>query len=226
MIIEKYGIKLIRLKESDIELLRLKRNSTLVNSLMHERNIISPEMQLKWFESINTIHNNYFIIEYNNQKIGLVNGKNSDYEKRQSEGGMFIWEQKYWGTVIPALCSIIMSDFTFFITGFNKNYIKILRSNYNAISYNKQLGYVLTTDFLSDEVAQWYVLTKSTYLKKTQKLRNGIRSITGEIEPLTLKDISFRDDNENDLKLLYEPLPNYVKDNVNEILKKEQRQIL
>jgi RimJ/RimL family protein N-acetyltransferase len=226
MIIEKYGIKLIRLKESDIELLRLKRNSTLVNSLMHERNIISPEMQLKWFESINTIHNNYFIIEYNNQKIGLVNGKNSDYEKRQSEGGMFIWEQKYWGTVIPALCSIIMSDFTFFITGFNKNYIKILRSNYNAISYNKQLGYVLTTDFLSDEVAQWYVLTKSTYLKKTQKLRNGIRSITGEIEPLTLKDISFRDDNEKDLKLLYEPLPNYVKDNVNEILKKEQRQIL
>jgi RimJ/RimL family protein N-acetyltransferase len=226
MIIEKYGIKLIRLKESDIELLRLKRNSTLVNSLMHERNIISPEMQQKWFESINTIYNNYFIIEYNNQKIGLVNGKNSDYEKRQSEGGMFIWEQKYWGTVIPALCSIIMSDFTFFITGFNKNYIKILRSNYNAISYNKQLGYVLTTDFLSDEVAQWYVLTKSTYLKKTQKLRNGIRSITGEIEPLTLKDISFRDDNENDLKLLYEPLPNYVKDNVNEILKKEQRQIL
>jgi RimJ/RimL family protein N-acetyltransferase len=226
MIIEKYGIKLIRLKESDIELLRLKRNSTLVNSLMHERNIISPEMQQKWFESINTIYNNYFIIEYNNQKIGLVNGKNSDYEKRQSEGGMFIWEQKYWGTVIPALCSIIMSDFTFFITGFNKNYIKILRSNYNAISYNKQLGYVLTTDFLSDEVAQWYVLTKSTYLKKTQKLRNGIRSITGEIEPLTLKDISFRDDNEKDLKLLYEPLPNYVKDNVNEILKKEQRQIL
>ncbi|MBP8033107.1 MAG: hypothetical protein KAZ71_00850 [Bacteroidia bacterium] len=226
MIIEKYGIKLIRLKQEDIELVRLKRNSLDINELMHDRVIISFEMQYKWFQSINNIYNNYFIIIYNNEKIGLVNGKNSDYEKRQSEGGMFIWEQKYWGTVIPALCSVIMSDFTFLITGFNKNYIKILRSNDNAINYNKQLGYVFTNDFISDQETQWYVLTKDNYIKKMLKLRNGIRSITGDIDSLALKDISFRDDDDNVLKLLYEPLPSYVKDNVNEILKKEQRQVL
>ena len=90
MIIEKYGIKLIRLKQEDIELVRLKRNSLDINELMHDRVIISFEMQYKWFQSINNIYNNYFIIIYNNEKIGLVNGKNSDYEKRQSEGGMFI----------------------------------------------------------------------------------------------------------------------------------------
>ena len=221
MIIEKYGIKLIRLKESDIELLRLKRNSTLVNSLMHERNIISPEMQQKWFESINTIYNNYFIIEYNNQKIGLVNGKNSDYEKRQSEGGMFLWEQDYFGTLIPSLCSVIMSDFTFLINEFEKNYIKILKSNLNAISYNKKLGYVPTKDYLSDEEIEWYILTKEVYLEKMIKLRTAINNVTGDKWPLTINNISFRDDSKSDFELLYEPLPDYLKNIVNLILQRE-----
>jgi UDP-4-amino-4,6-dideoxy-N-acetyl-beta-L-altrosamine N-acetyltransferase len=226
MIIEKYGITLKRVKESDIELIRVKRNSADINSHMHYREIITEEMQKKWFASINNIYNNYFIVYHNNQKIGLVNGKNSDYEKRRSEGGMFIWEKKYWGTVIPAMCSVMMTDFTFLINGFNKNYIKILKENKNAISYNKQLGYVATEDYPSDEETQWYELTRENYLKKIPKLRNGIRSITGDDEPLTLSNLSFKDDSDEDLALLYKPLPDFIKNTVNAILERENHNLL
>lgn len=226
MIIEKYGITLIRIKESDIELIRIKRNSSDINSQMHIREIITENMQKKWFESINNIYNNYFIVYHNKQKIGLVNGKNSDYNNRQSEGGMFIWEKKYWGTVIPAMCSIMITDFTFLISNFNKNYIKILTENKNAISYNKQLGYTFTSDYSGDEETQWFVLTRENYLKKVPKLRNGIRSITGDADPLALHNISFANDSDEELNVLYKPLPIYIKNNVNTILMRENRKMI
>ncbi|OFY84375.1 MAG: hypothetical protein A3F72_01010 [Bacteroidetes bacterium RIFCSPLOWO2_12_FULL_35_15] len=226
MIIRKYGITLTRLKENDIDLVRIKRNSTDVNNLMHFRQSITPQMQKEWFKSINNINNNYFIVEYDNRKIGLVNGKNSDYKKRHSEGGMFLWEKKYWGTVIPAMCSVMMTDFTFLVNNFKKNYIKILRSNENAINYNKQLGYVLTNDYPSDPETQWYVLTKENYLSNIPKIRKGIKIITADSEALSIKNISFRDDTEQELNLLYKPLPVFVKKNVNLILKRENRNTL
>ncbi|MCD6018327.1 MAG: hypothetical protein K0S53_1448 [Bacteroidetes bacterium] len=226
MIIEKYGITLKRVKESDIELIRVKRNSADINSRMHFREIITEEMQKKWFESINNMHNNYFIVYHNNQQIGLVNGKNSDYEKRQSEGGMFIWEKKYWGTVIPAMCSVMMTDFTFLINDFCKNYIKILKENKNAISYNKQLGYVVTDEYSSGEETQWYELVRENYLTKIPKLRNGIRSITGDDEPLTLCNLSFKDDSDEELNLLYKPLPDFIKNTVNIILERENHSLI
>lgn len=226
MIIEKYGITLTRLKEQDIELIRTKRNSDDIISVMHDREIITPEMQIKWFNSINNIYNNYFIIQYNNQKIGLINGKNSDYEKLQSEGGMFVWENKYWGTFIPAMCSVIMTDFTFLINGFEKNYIKILKSNKNSISYNNQLGYVLTNDYPSDSETQWYVLTKENYFKKSQKIRKGIQIVAGDSEPLSIDSISFKDDTDEELHLLYRPLPGFIKSTVNQILEREKHYLL
>ncbi len=226
MIIEKYGITLTRLKENDIELIRVKRNSDDIRNSMHFQETITSEMQKKWFSSINNIYNNYFIIHHNHQKIGLVNGKNSDYEKRQSEGGMFVWEKEYWGTTIPAMCSVILSDFTFLINKFERNYIKIMKSNTNSINYNKQLGYVITNDFPSDIDTQWYVLSKDNYLKKIDKIRSGIKSMTGDAEPLSVANISLQDETEEDLNTLYKPLPDYIKSTVNLILEREKHYLV
>lgn len=225
MRISKYNIVLTRLKENDIELVRNKRNSKEVISQMHFRKPITAKMQKEWFASINNIYNNYFIIHYQGQKIGLVNGKNSDYEKRQSEGGMFIWEQEYWGTSIPAMCSVMMSDFSFLINNFKRNYIKILKSNENAINYNKQLGYIVTEDYPSDSETKWYVLTKENYMINVPRLRKGIEIITGDSEPLSTMNIDFDDDTDEELELLYKPLPAFVKDNVFKILKHDNRHL-
>ncbi|MEO6883139.1 MAG: GNAT family N-acetyltransferase [Bacteroidia bacterium] len=227
MRIHKYGITLTRLKADDLELVRIKRNSQDISSVMQYQEIITPGMQQKWFESINTIYHNYFIIHYQGEKIGLINGKNSDYEKRTSEGGMFVWDKQYWGTIIPAMCSVIMSDHAFLICGYKKNYIKILNSNQKAIVYNKQIGYVPTKDYASDKDVQWFELTKEKYEKHVVKIRKAIGIITNDFSPLTIENIDFKDDSDEEIKVLYKPLPSFIRENIaNIILKREGRNIL
>jgi hypothetical protein len=79
MIIQKYDCKLIRLTEDKIELVRQWRNSPLVSNFMEYRELITPEMQLNWFNKINTNKNYYFIAEYNNVEVGLINLKDIDF---------------------------------------------------------------------------------------------------------------------------------------------------
>jgi UDP-4-amino-4,6-dideoxy-N-acetyl-beta-L-altrosamine N-acetyltransferase len=141
MLIRKYGITLKRLKEEDIELVREMRNSTAISSTMAYREQITPEMQKKWFTSINNKYNGYFIIIYEGKKIGLINGKNIDFEKRTCEGGVFIWDENYKDSIIPALASIMMNDWTFLIINFNAIYAKVLQENVSAMTYDKLMGY-------------------------------------------------------------------------------------
>ena len=69
MIIQKGDIRFIRLKEEDIELVREWRNSPEITQYMEFRDFISEDMQQDWFESIDTIYNLYFIIEYKGEKV-------------------------------------------------------------------------------------------------------------------------------------------------------------
>ena len=100
MIIDSNGIKVERLREKDIELVRTWRNSQFVKQYMNFRETITPEMQMKWFKSIDNFNNLYFIIHYKNEKVGLGNIKNIDWEKREGEVGIFISKQKFIGSIL------------------------------------------------------------------------------------------------------------------------------
>ena len=111
----KYGLTLKRLTKEDIELLRNWRNSESVNRFMEYREYITPEMQEKWFESINNPNNFYYIIIYNDEKIGLINDKGFDrFGKATSEAGLFIAVDKYKNTFVPVLASLILLEVSFF----------------------------------------------------------------------------------------------------------------
>jgi hypothetical protein len=221
MKIHKYGITLTRVKEKDIELIREKRNSEEVKATMHFRETITESQQKEWFKSINNVYNNYFLIETDMKPIGLINGKDIQYDIRTSEGGMFIWDKNYLGTIHSALSSIIMSDFNFIINEFEKNYIRILRSNEKAIGHNKLLGYVPATDRDNSGELQWFVLTKENYLRHRQKLSKVIKFNTGDSNPLTVDDFEFRDDTEKEFDELYSPLPEYLKKKINYCLRRD-----
>jgi hypothetical protein len=226
MIISKYGISLIRLKVDDIELVRQKRNSDEIRKNMVFKDIISPNQQLTWFKSINNIYNNYFIIEYDKKKIGLINGKNIDFEQRTSEGGIFFWENTIATKFIPALCSSIMNDYTFILNEFNTSYIKILNSNLSAISYNKQIGYKKCNKLKTDGSFSWFELNKEDYFNNTKKIRKGIGLLTGDFHPLNDSNFSFEDDTDEELDILYKPLPQYLKDKINVGLNRERRKLI
>lgn len=81
MIITKKNIHFYRLKEEDIELVRHWRNHPSIQKHMVYRERITAEMQKEWFKTIDNNLNLYFIIEYKGKKIGLINGKDIDWEK-------------------------------------------------------------------------------------------------------------------------------------------------
>ena len=181
MIIKGYGIELKRLTIHDIELVRLHRNSDAINQFMEYRQHITPQMQLNWFHSINNKQNNYFIITCGADKIGLINGAQIDWEKKETaNGGIFIWNQEYIKTTIPICASFLLTDVSF-ILGLKKTYIKVLRDNDLAISYNKDMGYELLPG-QENILNQQYVLTEENYNAKTQKLREMLIKRTSGIE--------------------------------------------
>jgi UDP-4-amino-4,6-dideoxy-N-acetyl-beta-L-altrosamine N-acetyltransferase len=219
MIVRKYGITLRRLKEADIELLRQKRNSTAIQNTMFYREEITPEMQKKWFDSINNKNNGYFIIEFEDKKIGLVHGKNIDFEKRTCEGGIFIWDENYIRSFIPSLASVIMNDWTFYMINFNAIYAKMMLDNSIAINYNKLMGYQPCEPQNDDKGVQWMILTKESYEKHMILLRKGIKDITGDGEVLQLEDGDASDDMGKEIDLFYKNLPPDIQERGDTLLK-------
>ena len=168
----KYGIDLIRLTEKDIELVRKWRNSPQIQQFMEYREEITTEMQKSWFDSINNINNFYFIIHFEGQKIGLINTSNIDWDKISSDGGIFLWEEKYYETFVPVWASLIELETTFLVFNATKSYIKTLKDNPRAIGLNRHLGYELM-DGQEEAYNQQYQLTRDNFIKKSKKIRKA-----------------------------------------------------
>jgi UDP-4-amino-4,6-dideoxy-N-acetyl-beta-L-altrosamine N-acetyltransferase len=204
MIIRKYGIVLTRLKEGDIELVRQMRNVQEIRRNMYYREEITSEMQKKWFATVNNMYNFYFIIEHDGNKIGLINGKDNDYEKGTCEGGIFIWNKGYIGTHIPSLASVILNDLTFHTFHLiNTVYAKVVGGNKTASEYNKLMGYEVCLSRANNQNVHWLQLTKENYQKHIRTLRKGVALITGDDKPLSTADIDFTDNTQVDIDNLY-----------------------
>lgn len=175
----KYGITLSRLRAEDIEFVREKRNSEEVRRFMEFRDEITPEMQQKWFESINNFENFYYIVEYKGVKIGLLNDKNMDWEARTSESGLFLWDETYINTIVPVLASLCLLEVGFYYLDWNTSNIKVLRDNPKAIEYVNSLGYALC-DGQENIENQRYYLTRELFETKGKKIQQAARAFLEE----------------------------------------------
>ena len=207
MIIRKYGLVLKRIKEEDIELIRQMRNSEAIRRTMFFQEEITPEMQKKWFESVNNRYNGYYIISYNGKQIGLIQGKNVDFEKRTCEGGIFIWDGEYLNSIVSAFASIIMNDWTFYLGNFKAIYAKVLKGNKIALAYNKLQGYEPCEPLNDDTGVEWLILTKENYTKRIEVIRKNMAQFIHDDKPLQLADLDASDDLGEEIELFYKNLP-------------------
>jgi UDP-4-amino-4,6-dideoxy-N-acetyl-beta-L-altrosamine N-acetyltransferase len=175
MRISKYGVALIRLTEIDLELVRNRRNSEEINKYMTFQEYITPEMQLKWFLTINNPENFYYVVEYKGDKIGLLNDKNIDWKEKTAEGGLFIWDERYINSEVPLMVSFLAHELAYYILGWKKTFITVRKDNLRAIEYNKAFGYQLLTEGETD-LSVKMMLDKEHFLKKADKLRKFICS--------------------------------------------------
>jgi len=173
MIAEQYGLTYKRVTIEDIELIRYWRNQPHIKETMQFREEISPEMQLKWFHSINNKDNYYFIIEVDNKKIGMINCKNAHPITREAEGGIFIWDLDYWNTPIPVFAALSMLEGVFEIFGAAGSSIAtVKKDNQKALQFNKMLGYEIIPETNDNEFVK-LILTKERYFEKTKKLKKA-----------------------------------------------------
>lgn len=174
----RYGIVLERLTADDIELVRQWRNADRVRLNMAYQKHIEAEEQKEWFKSINNENNNYLIIIYNGEKIGLLNDKNINWEERTSESGLFIGKPEYYATFVPLLVSVAGIQATFGVMGWNRHYARILKQNSLAINFNQLLGYQLAEGQEGVE-HQLYEFTYASFLQKADKINKAISTVVG-----------------------------------------------
>ena len=163
MFFEKYGVKLVRLTEDKIELVRNWRNDPKISQYMEIRDHITVEMQKKWFASINNENNYYFIVNYKGQDVGLTNVKDIDFGKKIGEGGIFIYEDSLLNSDIPFRVIFALNDFCFGNLQLEKMIAHIMDDNQRAIDFNLVLGYKKAAD--SKGPKSTYLLNKTDYLK-------------------------------------------------------------
>ena len=165
MKLEKYDIVLNRLTHDKIEMIRNWRNSSKIARFMEFREYITPEMQEKWFKSIDNENNFFFIIEYEKKEIGLINIKDVDYEQKTGEGGIFIFDDAYLNSDVSFRANLCISDFFFETLGMEKLIVHILSDNKRAIKYNLMFGYEKQPN--QEKINnQLYCLEKEIYFKK------------------------------------------------------------
>jgi RimJ/RimL family protein N-acetyltransferase len=157
------------------------RNSEQISQFMEYRDNIRPEMQRKWFRSIDNFNNFYYIIEYHDKDIGLINSSKIDWTTVSSEGGIFLWDDSYYETFVPVWASLCLLETSYFILGAGKSVIKTLRDNERAKKLNTHLGYVLQPG--QEEVYnQVYVMTAASFKLQAARLVKAARLLAGDEE--------------------------------------------
>jgi RimJ/RimL family protein N-acetyltransferase len=178
MILSKYGITLRRLREKDVELIRQWRNSPQINQFMEFRGNISPEKQREWFKSVNNFDNFYYVIEYQQKDIGLINSSHIEWDTVSSEGGIFLWDEQYYETFVPVWASLCILETSYFVLGAHRSVIKTLRDNERAKKLNIHLGYEIM-EGQEDVYNQKYLMTAESFKRHAHKLIKAALLLAG-----------------------------------------------
>lgn len=155
------SITLTTLCEDDLELLRNWRNTPQISGNMEFRGYITSEEQIKWFKGLYNSTNYYFIINYQECKIGLIHLNKFDDREKSAHAGLFIAEKEFTGTGISLGASLLILSYAFEELNLQIVYAKIKRDNLSALEYNMGLGFVLE-EHLNDAFSL-YKITKQAF---------------------------------------------------------------
>lgn len=168
--LENYGVKLKRLTHDKIEMVRQWRNDPKISQYMFYKEYITPEMQERWFENLDKKCNFYFVIEYRNNDIGLINIKNVNADEKSGESGVFIYNDKYLGTDISYRAHLVMFDYAYNVLNLDYTYSEIQLTNKNAIRFSRFLGATMAS--INDAINMGiFHITNTNYFSNSNRTR-------------------------------------------------------
>lgn len=168
---EGFGITLTPLCKEDIELVRFWRNSDAIKRYALNQDEISKEQQERWFASLAEKEDEYFIIEIQEEKVGLIWFNKRD---ERVETGFYIYDETKQNSLTPYKIVTLFHDYLFNQKGFEKLTCKIMHDNQRAVRFNLSLGYKEKQSF---ELYKSYELSLQDYktadAKIVKLLHNG-----------------------------------------------------
>jgi UDP-4-amino-4,6-dideoxy-N-acetyl-beta-L-altrosamine N-acetyltransferase len=189
MKITRYGVTLERLQQEQTELVRQWRNDPKISRFMFYKGEITQAMQQEWFDSINNEQNFFFLIHFKGAPTGLINISSIDWDNKTAYTGLFIYDDKFLATDVPAMASLAMLDVFFLLFDIQSVYAKVKGNNKTAHNYNSALGFTRTKK-IEYGLGYEYMLQKEIYLLETKQLRNAAIRLKGndtkiELNPAT-----------------------------------------
>lgn len=135
-------IELVSLTEKDLELVREWRNSPEVSQYMYTENTITKVQQENWFKKISQEETSkYWIIKYDNNKIGVANL--SDIDKRNSKcfWGFYLGNSSIRGQGIGAKIEFNVLKYVFEEISLNKLCGEVLSFNEKVVKMHEKFGF-------------------------------------------------------------------------------------
>ena len=140
-------IEFIDLTFEDLELIRNWRNSKYVSDYMYNNNIISKEEQVEWYSKItNSNSSKYWIIKYQDVKVGLVNITNIDYVKCSCSWAFYIGELEYRETGVGPQTEYMTIEKIFTELMLKKIECEVISSNIQVLNLHKRFGFKITSN--------------------------------------------------------------------------------
>lgn len=144
--ISAFNVVLKPVQQTDLEQLRLWRNSPDISSQMLDQAEISTEQQHRWFERVCLDRRQMqFVIYYKNQKVGACNLKSPTAlavaECDSLETGFYLGEAKYRGTILAFFAALALNQYCFEQLTVKALKAQVKQSNSAALRFNEQLGY-------------------------------------------------------------------------------------
>ena len=125
-------LTLTKLKQEHLEKVRLWRNSDHIAKYMISNDYISTEQQIEWFNKIkDNKTQEYFIIEANNNPIGLLSFVDIDSHNKTSSWGFYLGDTNYHSKGIGSKIMSLGIEYAF-------NNLKLKKLNAQILSFNKK----------------------------------------------------------------------------------------
>ena len=179
----KYGVTFVDLFPTDLELLRRWRNHPDIQQFMVFRDEITPEMQYRWYASIDREREAYSIVVFRGRRVGLTQLRNIDSVARSAEGGLIIFRGEDQNGLLTYRAALAGMDWNFLERGLTSLWVTVLKSNSRARRLVRSLGYVLHDPDPAGDVLRGEV-TAAAYFRASAPWRQVIRAETdAEVEP-------------------------------------------
>lgn len=135
-------IKLTQLQAEDLELVRGWRNSEEVSKYMYTSNPISEQDQINWFEKVkNDTTSIYWIIEYENKKLGLASVTNISKLYDSCTWAFYLGDSSIRGAGIGSKVEYNVLQYVFETLKLNKLNCTVFPTNDNVIKMHEGFGF-------------------------------------------------------------------------------------